>query len=193
MNVGCLSRVLPEPAGRFAHRHIRRSHPSCDDRRRFGDPIQLPTGGSPCRKSEMHRMRPRGIRSRANCGGAWAVARRCSITTVVFDLDALFDGTGNASAARPAVGRNALFQRGEQMFRFDTFGDEAFWGDTLQLHQAIAGATHGGVGPGVSPKTALARRPQGRRRRAARRRSRPRSRRARSTSTTRRRRWRCSS
>ena len=38
----------------------------------------------------------------------------------------------------------------------DTFGDEAFWGDTLKLHQAIAGAKHGGVGPGVSPKTALA-------------------------------------
>src|SRR5262249_39004132 len=36
-----------------------------------------------------------------------------------------------------------------------TFGDEAFWGDTLQLHQAIEGAQFGGVGPGVSPKAAL--------------------------------------
>ena len=45
---------------------------------------------------------------------------------------------------------------GEQVFRFDTFGDEAFWGDTLKLHQAIEGAKLGGVGPGVSPKTALA-------------------------------------
>src|SRR3954469_5078355 len=44
---------------------------------------------------------------------------------------------------------------GEQVFRFDTFGDEAFWGDTLKLHQAIEGAKLGGVGPGVSPKTAL--------------------------------------
>ncbi|WP_420472649.1 hypothetical protein [Noviherbaspirillum sp. ST9] len=45
---------------------------------------------------------------------------------------------------------------GRQIFRFDTFGDEAFWGDTLRLHQAIAGQNNGGVGPGVSPKTALA-------------------------------------
>ena len=45
---------------------------------------------------------------------------------------------------------------GRQTFRFDTFGDEAFWGDTLQLHRAIEGQKFGGVGPGVSPKTALA-------------------------------------
>jgi hypothetical protein len=31
-----------------------------------------------------------------------------------------------------------------------------FGGDTLKLHQAVAGAKQGGVGPGVSPKTALA-------------------------------------
>jgi hypothetical protein len=45
---------------------------------------------------------------------------------------------------------------GRQIFRFDTFGDEAFWGDTIKLHQAIQGTRFGGVGPGVSPKTALA-------------------------------------
>jgi hypothetical protein len=45
---------------------------------------------------------------------------------------------------------------GQRIFRFDTFGDQAFWGDTLKLHQAIEGAALGGVGPGVSPRTALA-------------------------------------
>lgn len=49
-----------------------------------------------------------------------------------------------------------LVRDGRQVFRFDTFGDQAFWGDTLQLHKAIEGAKLGGVGPGVSPKTALA-------------------------------------
>jgi hypothetical protein len=45
---------------------------------------------------------------------------------------------------------------GRRTFRFDTFGDEAFWGDTIKLHQAIAGSKLGGIGPGVSPSTALA-------------------------------------
>ena len=49
-----------------------------------------------------------------------------------------------------------MLVEGKQTFRFDTFGDEAFWTDALQLHRAIAGAANGGVGPGVSPATALA-------------------------------------
>src|SRR6516225_9510390 len=44
---------------------------------------------------------------------------------------------------------------GKKIFRFDTFGDQTFWGDTLKLHQAIQGEKFGGVGPGVSPKKAL--------------------------------------
>jgi hypothetical protein len=27
--------------------------------------------------------------------------------------------------------------QGRQIFRYDTFGDEAFWADTIELHQAI--------------------------------------------------------
>jgi mono/diheme cytochrome c family protein len=37
---------------------------------------------------------------------------------------------------------------GKQTFRFDTFGDETFWTDTLRIHEVIEG--------GVSPVTALA-------------------------------------
>lgn len=48
-----------------------------------------------------------------------------------------------------------LIKQGREIFRFDTFGDESFWGDALKLHLAIAGAANGGVGPGVSPETAL--------------------------------------
>ena len=50
----------------------------------------------------------------------------------------------------------AMIEEGRRIFRLDTFGSEAFFGHALQLHRAIAGAKNGGVGPGVSPKTALA-------------------------------------
>jgi len=55
-----------------------------------------------------------------------------------------------------SISAQQMMEQGRETFRFDTFGDEAFWGDTLQLHQAIAGEQLGGVGPGVSPTTALA-------------------------------------
>jgi hypothetical protein len=48
-----------------------------------------------------------------------------------------------------------LLDEGRKTFRYETFGSEAFWGDALQLHKAIAGAKNGGVGPGVSPRTAM--------------------------------------
>lgn len=56
-----------------------------------------------------------------------------------------------------AVQQNAqrMIREGRHTFRFDTFGDQAFWGDTLRLHEAIEGERFGGVGPGVSPRTAL--------------------------------------
>ena len=54
------------------------------------------------------------------------------------------------SAYDPQIVENAraMLADGREIFRRDTFGDEAFWGDTLQLHRAIESS--------VSPKTALA-------------------------------------
>ena len=49
----------------------------------------------------------------------------------------------------------AMLERGRRIFRFDTFGDEAFWGGTLRLHEAIEGSRFGGVGPGLTPAAAL--------------------------------------
>lgn len=72
------------------------------------------------------------------------------------------DGESQAQAASPTPIQDAvhahadqLIDEGRQTFRYDTFGDEAFWGDTIQLHRAIAGSAHGGVGSGVSPRSAL--------------------------------------
>src|SRR4051794_1230890 len=90
------------------------------------------------------------------------------LTSVALALFFAFRGSADVVAASRGPAQNSGFDRtiadsnqhlindGRQIFRYDTFGDEAFWGDTLKLHQAIAGSNHGGVGPGVSPKTALA-------------------------------------
>ncbi len=65
-------------------------------------------------------------------------------------------GKGNTHAAlvtKDPIVKNAanMITDGRNIFRFDTYGDEAFWGDALQLHQAAQGQQFGGV-----PKTALA-------------------------------------
>jgi len=78
-----------------------------------------------------------------------------SFVAVVFALQPgraflnMFDHANEAADA-------AKIEEGRQTFRFDTFGDEAFWGDALHLHRAIEGTKFGGVGPGVSPAIALA-------------------------------------
>src|SRR5262245_3463314 len=50
---------------------------------------------------------------------------------------------------------HAFLLEGRRIFRHDAFGDQAFWGDTLKLHQAIAGEANGGVGQGLTPTQAL--------------------------------------
>jgi cytochrome c5 len=74
----------------------------------------------------------------------------------------LFSGTvGAVSGKRLAPpdptrsNADRLVAQGRQVFRFETFGDEAVWGGVLGLHKAIEGAKLGGVGAGVSPKQAL--------------------------------------
>jgi hypothetical protein len=63
-----------------------------------------------------------------------------------------------ARGADQAIDAAALqsVQKGRETFRSDTFGDQAFWGDLLNLDAAIAGAANGGVGDGLSPREALA-------------------------------------
>ena len=60
-----------------------------------------------------------------------------------------------ARVTNDAAGPTELLLEGREVFRHDTFGDEAFWGGTLGLHNAIQGAAFGGVGPGLSPLAAL--------------------------------------
>jgi len=67
------------------------------------------------------------------------------------------DMSGNPDDFNDAIEKNMkeLFDKGKAVFRFDTFGDEVFWTDQLQLHKVIADEKHGGTGKGISPKQAL--------------------------------------
>jgi mono/diheme cytochrome c family protein len=57
-------------------------------------------------------------------------------------------GGGGSSPAETAQATDpALIEKGRQIFRFDTFGDETQWTDTLRMHEVISAA--------VDPTTAL--------------------------------------
>jgi hypothetical protein len=74
--------------------------------------------------------------------------------SVIVLLTALSGGARRVKAAVDAPGRSAegfdevivnnakdLFSEGRRIFRFETFGDQAFWGGTLQLHEALKTVT----------------------------------------------------
>jgi hypothetical protein len=86
----------------------------------------------------------------------WLIAAAVGLFAVTLAAARRDDAFSLGSDLSPERHALAQVQRGRQIFRHDTFGDEAFWGDTLGLHRAIAGAALGGVGPGLSPKAALA-------------------------------------
>jgi cytochrome c553 len=46
-------------------------------------------------------------------------------------------GTGGAAAGAPPVGGPCDVTNGQCIFRFDTFGDEQLWTDTLRLHEVV--------------------------------------------------------
>jgi len=79
-----------------------------------------------------------------------------ALATLILTVTGRADKKPDAPFDR-VISRNAerLLDQGRETFRFDTFGSETFWGGALQLHRAILGSALGGVGPGVSPATAL--------------------------------------
>jgi len=88
--------------------------------------------------------------------GAKRDALVMSAFSVAILLGACGGGSGNSAAqqaaiqlasAQQAAERDALIAEGKQIFRYDTFGDEAQWSDTLKMHEVIGSA--------VDPTTAL--------------------------------------
>ena len=107
----------------------------------------------------------RGKRSPVRTNKQNRVARNIKLGVLT-----VFLGAGLLLVAKPAASKvlelfgfdrviekngDTLLADGRQSFRFDTFGDETFWGDQLRLHEAIEGVQNGGVGAGLSPRAAL--------------------------------------
>src|SRR5215467_10252169 len=97
--------------------------------------------------------------------GRWAMPLAFSAAGALVAMTLTGLGSTLTASARPggnafgqAQGGTAttLIRQGKQTFRFDTFNDQKFWGGVLGLHKTIEGADHGGIGPGLSPKEALA-------------------------------------
>jgi hypothetical protein len=88
---------------------------------------------------------------------AGLVTAACLYIPVAITLATSAGGSKPRRAFDEVVGAHvsAMMEEGKRTFRFDTFGDESFWGDVLHLHQAIEGQAHGGVGDGLTPRAAL--------------------------------------
>lgn len=86
-----------------------------------------------------------------------AVAALAVLTLVTYETALSDDDQQPNSRFDRHIDRQAehSLDEGRQIFRYDTFGDESFWGDTLKLHLGVLGSGLGGVGPGLSPRTAL--------------------------------------
>jgi hypothetical protein len=97
--------------------------------------------------------------------GKWALPLAFSVAGALVAMTLTGLGSTPQASARPGGGagqgqgsnaNGGMIRQGKQTFRFDTFNDEKFWGGTLHLDKTIEGAKHGGIGPGLSPKEALA-------------------------------------
>ncbi len=113
----------------------------------------------------LHRSlrKPMAVVGIAALGGVVALTYSMSAAPAATSPTTAGSASGPAAAnAKDAGGTQAslkanerLLKEGKRTFRYATFGDEKFWGGLLDLEKAIEGEANGGVGPGVSPATAL--------------------------------------
>ncbi|RZL87465.1 MAG: c-type cytochrome [Variovorax sp.] len=106
--------------------------------------MQAPTSGTPPLDAHTH-LAP----SNRNPAGSRTVLITTTIAAIAALAAACGGGGGGAGAAGGSAAEQAvLVAQGKEIFRFDTFGDEARWTDTLRMHEVISAA--------VDPVTALA-------------------------------------
>jgi len=77
----------------------------------------------------------------------FSLIRTASTVALVGGVAALALSCGDDGPSGPQPPDPALAEQGRDIFRFDTYGDETFWTDTLRMHEVIQAA--------VDPATAL--------------------------------------
>ena len=95
------------------------------------------------------RVHALAFRARARGRGRHVLATGASGSAVFLAAAALLllaTGCGLGGTSGPADLDPALVGKGKSVFRYDTYGNETFWTDTLRMHEVIAS--------GVSPRTA---------------------------------------
>jgi mono/diheme cytochrome c family protein len=90
-------------------------------------------------------FRPRWVQSVSRGASAGASAYHWRFRLAAVATACLAAGCGGGSD--DGAGQQALAAQGKQVFRFETFGDEAFWTDKLKMNEVISQA--------VDPVTAL--------------------------------------
>jgi len=83
-------------------------------------------------------------RLRSRVGRTRWIALWCAAAVGTIGLVVACDDDDDGGPTEPSP---QLIAEGQQIFRFDTFGDETFWTDTLRMHEVVQG---------VPPTTALA-------------------------------------
>ncbi len=93
-------------------------------------------------------MKPRTASSAVLLLALLAAASGALVSCGGMPMTPAMTGMSTATGMPGPLAGADLVTAGRQIFRFDTFGDEAFWTDTLRLHEPIA--------RDLSPKKALA-------------------------------------
>ncbi|HEV8364670.1 MAG TPA: hypothetical protein VGQ52_14240 [Gemmatimonadaceae bacterium] len=77
----------------------------------------------------------------------WSLAFAVALLTACRESRPTAPAVSDSALTEENVGDGLTVERGREIFRFDTFGDETFWTDTLRMHEVIRSS--------VSPTTAL--------------------------------------
>lgn len=96
----------------------------------------------------MKNLHSTAVRSAPLASRRWSgVVSRTLLLAAIGAVGAIAAACGGSSDDFEAERATELIAQGKQIFRYDTFGDEAQWTDTLRMHEVISAA--------VDPVTAL--------------------------------------